>query len=267
MTIYIIVLHYKNIADTKACLDSISKIKTKGYQITTILINNNPKEDLSTLKYLRNIFIQNKQNLGFAKAVNIGIRKALEDPEMSHVMLLNNDTIVPSDLIEKLLELSGDIVGPVIKFKSLSGAWVYDYGGMINWSTGRTTHIEKNHLADTTIPAGLIDYISGCCLMIPRRVIESVGFLDERFFFYFEDVDYCVRAARKGYNITVCPSVAVTHKLSASIGRWSWKAIVYNLASNLLFITKHLGIMVPFGYLYLGILSTKIIINKTLSRS
>ncbi len=271
MTIYIIILHYGDIKDTVTCLDSISKLSLTGHITKTILIDNNSKSKIQNAKLqfkIQNLrIITNKKNLGFAAGINIGIREALNDKRAKYFLILNNDTILQKDFFSKLLKNQTDITAPVIKFK-FNNKWIYDYGGKINWWTGRTKHIERSSKPkiQNSKQIGHIDYVSGCCMLVKREVFEKIGLFDNRFFFYFEDVDFCVRATKLGFHISVCEDSYIYHKLGASIGRWSSKAILYNLYSNLLFINKHLGFRRPFGYLYLFILAIKIFFNKIIGK-
>ncbi len=306
MTIYIIILHYGSIKDTISCLESIAKLKKDNRQLKVILVDNNSTSEESLLHKLNLppsevMTIKNLQNLGFAGGMNIGIKEALKDKDTDYILILNNDTILPKNFWGEILVNPSDITSPVIKFK-FGNKWIYDYGGKINWWTGRTKHVEitnermsfraksrnlsTNENGRSPASAGSrlmavtstrpqkwdlvgmtnIDYVSGCCMLVKCKVFEKIGLFDERFFFYFEDVDFCVRAAKLGFRISVCQNTCIDHKLGASIGRWSGKAILYNLYGNLLFITKHLGFRRPFGYLYLFILAIKIFFNKIIGK-
>ncbi len=279
MKVSIIILHYKYIQDTFDCLRSIGTLKFNQNQIGVLFIDNDEKptlnDHLSELAKLHKnitILIPTK-NLGFAKGVNMGLKKALEDKKTEYFLILNNDTELPGNALAKLIQYDADIVSPVLKFRSTQGKWVYDYGGKINWWTGRTTHVEStNKPIIPASPAGRqltnnpikhdLDYVSGCCMMVKRKALETVGLFDERFFFYFEDVDFCLRAKKNGFKIGIDREVIVYHKLGRSIGRWSKKAIMYNLISNYKFIRKNLGVRQVTGLIYLLLLTLKIIYNR-----
>lgn len=270
MNLYIIVLHYGNINDTISCLESVAKLKKNNLQIKVILVNNNSTSEKSWFRKLNLppsevITITTSRNLGFAGGINIGIKEALKDKNADYVLILNNDTILPPNLITELLKNPSDITAPVIKYKFRSN-WVYDYGGRINWWTSRTKHIESSKLHHRGEHGLTIDYVSGCCMLVKRNVFEKIGLFDEQFFFYFEDVDFCVRAVKAGFYVSVCADAYIYHKLGGSIGRWSNKAILYNLYGNFLFITKHLGIRIIIGYIYLLILAFKILFNKIIGK-
>lgn len=262
MKVYIVVLHYGDVEDTIRCLESVKKLDKDKFQLRTIIVDNDVENRFTrSLANARDdIIIRNNKNIGFAGGMNAGIREALKDKDCKYVLVLNNDTVLPRDLISKLLTEDKDIVGPVIKFK-WDGKWKYDFGGKIDWWTGRTEHIEKK---DPSIIVGMtkVDYVSGCCMLVKREMFEKIGLFDERFFFYFEDTDFCVRVKRAGFTIGVNPATYIEHKLGGSVGRWSNKAIFYNLSSNAIFITKHLGWKRPLGYGYLFLLAGKILLDK-----
>lgn len=305
--IFIIVPHYGDKKVTEECLDSLAGIKNGNYHLKTIVVDNGTGDSFKS-KLGNHEIIRNDRNIGFAAAVNIGIRKALGNQDTRYILILNNDTVVPNNLFKKLLftEISPessssrltpdvhrgirsnnisninrsnkmfnvDIISPVIKFKSIEREWVYDYGGKINWWIGRPKHIEviNNPITQSSNPpAGRagnpIDYVSGACMLVRREVFEKIGLFDERFFFYFEDVDFCTRAKMAGFKIEVNQDAVVEHKLGSAIGRWSNKAIYYNIWGNFIFINKHLGWRKPIGWGYLAALSVKIIIDKVLNYS
>jgi GT2 family glycosyltransferase len=95
---------------------------------------------------------------------------------------------------------------------------------MINWWRGKVAHVgireEDKGEYDVTKE---VDYLTGCCMLVKREVIETVGMLDEKYHMYGEDVDWCVRASRAGYELLYIPSSLVWHKLSVSTGgHLSW---------------------------------------------
>ena len=267
MKLYIVILHYGKVEDTLECIKSLKNQKV-SCKIKVVIVDNSPKKELKD--NIKNIliggipidYIPANKNLGFSKGVNIGIRKALADIEMTHVLILNNDTVCDENMLHRLVNLNADISGPVIKFDHQCN-WMYDHGWKINWWTGRTKHIENSKLETQNSKINeKIDYISGCCMLVKRKVFETIGLFDEDYFFYFEDVDFCVRAKQKGYRIAVTENAMIYHKLGGSIGRWSQQAIAYNLWGNFLFINKRMGIRKITGYLYLLLLSLKIGLNR-----
>lgn len=269
--IFILILNYNGYENTINCLKSLKKLRTKDCRLFTIVIDNGSSSksvnQLSVISSHLGIkkIILNPQNLGFAGGNNVGIRYALKN-KADYILLLNNDTIVEQNFLPSLIASGLDISAPVIKFIH-DDKLVYDYGGLINWWTGRTTHLntsEKRKAKSEKFNG--IDLVSGTCMLIKRKVFEKIGLFDESYFFYYEDVDFCVRARNAGFSISVIPTVSIFHILSDSIGRWSNKAIFFNLKGNFIFISKHLGWRKIIGYTYLVLLTVKITTDKIASK-
>lgn len=259
--VFIIILNWNGKDDTLKCLESVEKLQNTSYKLQAIVVDNGSSDESAEeieKRYKDIKILKNTKNLGFSAGNNVGIKYALENGA-DRVIILNNDTVVPKNFLG-LLENEADIAGPVIKFKH-AGRWVYDYGGYLNWWIGRPKHSELPHHTLYPIPY-TIHYLSGCCLAVKRVVFERIGLFDERFFLYFEDVDFCLRAKKAGFKIALDPNVVIFHKLGGSAGRWSKTSIFHNLRSNFIFITKHLGWRRPIGYLYLMLLGIKIIISN-----
>lgn len=205
-----------------------SKMKSIG--IPTIIIDNN------------------KINRGFAKAANLGIKQALEK-SADKILLVNPDIKITQNEIKKLAQNKSAIVSPILKFER-QGKTILDYGGKVNWLLGRPTHNESKN--------GAFDYVSFACVLIDKKVFEKTGLLDENFFMYFEDVDFCLRAKRAGFTIAVDPDVVVEHAISEHKFSGNSAKKRYILESNRLFTAKWISAWFqPFARLYLTALSVK----------
>ena len=179
-------------------------------------------------------------NRGFAKAVNIGIKKALK-MGAEKIILINPDIEITKKDITDLATNNADIIGPVL----LSNG-VYDYGGKVNWVIGRTAHLKGDPFLEKGSPSE-IDYVSGACMIIKKEVFERIGFFDERFFMYFEDADFCLRAKQAGFKITINPKIIIKHALTKNAQKNN-----YVLASNKKFVDKWISwYLRPAAYLYL----------------
>lgn len=226
----VVIVSFQAEKDLAACLESLQKVKLSGdWQKEVLVIDNN------------------LENRGFSAGCNLGIKQALKH-QADAVLLLNQDTVVKKDFLVPLLANSSNIVAPVIKFKR-RGKWIYDYGGKINWWLGRTKHIEK---------FSIVDYVSGCAMLIRRPVLEKIGPLDERYFLYFEDVDFCLRARKAGFKISVEPKSQIIHHLvekKSLTSRW------YLISSHWRFINH--WCRWPFkvlAYFYWLLISVRILI-------
>lgn len=237
--IFIIILHFGDITVTQECIKSLLENETAAFEIIVV---NNDKQKLfkQTFENAKNItVINNVENVGFAAGVNIGIKYALSK-KADYILLLNNDTSIEKPFLQTLtvfLENNkhAGIVGPAIEFHK-DGKTIYDLGGNINKLLGRTSHTEVEKIEN--VQPGQTTYVTGACMMIKKEVFEKAGFFDERFFLYYEDVDFCLRAEEKGFASFVLPSVVITHSLSKTIGKVSKLAIYHQTKSAVLFGSK-----------------------------
>lgn len=253
--VFIVIVNFNNRRDILKCLHSLR------YENAKIVVVDNNSSD-SSIEAIKSKFkqakiLENEKNIGFAAASNKGIRYALRK-KVDHVLLLNPDTIAEKNFLSALLKKKADIISPVIKFKR-QGEYVYDFGGRVNFLIGRTTHLEKNNL---NAHSSSIDYVSGCCMLIRRKVFEKIGFLDERYFLFFEDVDFCLRAKKVGFEIALQSKSVIFHKLSEGKAK-SLRQMYYLLLSNFIFVNKWIPIYRrPLAYFYLLALGLKMLLNR-----
>lgn len=186
-------------------------------------------------------------NLGFAAGVNVGIKLALKNGA-ERILLVNPDVKISPSQLKTLAEYPADIVSPVLKFKR-NGRWVYDFGGKVNWTLGRTYHIES--ASPKTFSNSQIEYVSGACMLIKKEVFKKIGYFDERFFMYFEDADFCLRSKRAGLDVAVDPDVVVEHQIQEHRRTGDSQKMAFLLTSNFKFIQKWLSWptkLLGFGY-------------------
>lgn len=260
--LYIVVVSYNPGEKIVACLKSLQQAKVpKEWQIKILVVDNGSSDD--SVKNVRQLqvkelrVIENERNLGFATGCNIGIKEALANVAQA-VMLLNQDTTVGKDFLISLLANEADIVAPVIKFRR-EGKWRYDFGGKVNWWIGRSTHLELNGYPVKELPSYDLDYVSGCAMMIRKQAFEKIGLFNEKYFLYFEDVDFCLRAKRAGFKIAIEPKSIIFHKLSDTKKRSTWQNIQL-VKSNLIFINKYINWPArPLAFGYWLLVSIKIL--------
>ena len=204
------------------CLNSLHKQKYSNYEI--IVVDNNSKDN--SLKIIRDNWpqvkiIENKKNLGFARANNQGIEYALESG-VDSLVLLNQDTVVQPDFLtagqQVLEDKTVGLACPKILYKNTDKIWwagseLYRGLKILSKPTirlGRHLGKKKNdnkkysQLAET-------DYITGCALFTSSEVIKKIGKLDESLFMYGEDVDWSFRAKAAGYKLIYFPTTTVWH--------------------------------------------------------
>lgn len=243
--IAIIIVNWNSWQDTLECLASLKTVK--GLELSVYVVDNGSSDDsiqklaVYNLLPITHHLIRSGENLGFAGGNNLGIRKALADGA-THFLLLNNDTLASPNFLAKLLEVADSnprvgIVGPKIYFAAAQQQ-IWFGGGELNWLKTRGTHLEYNIIdqPSTTnnqlLPKD-VDYITGCCLLIKREVIEKIGLLDEGYFLYYEDVDWCLRAKKAGYRVVYMPEARIWHKVSRSTSAGSFSYIYYHVRNGL----------------------------------
>lgn len=236
--IWAIIVNFQEDKNTLRCVECLQKQSQKLAGI--VIVDNLTKGDLvKTLKRKQLIkVIPVKNNIGFSRGVNLGIKYSLLQ-KATHVLLINPDTEINKDALKKLINnKKAGIVSPLIFYKR-GERKIYDFGGYINWRWGRVKHIESESVQAQLSRES--DFYSGCCLLIKKNVINEVGLFDERFFLYYEDVDYFVRAKEKGILFQQDKSVLLKHELKGHgfEERIPYSNIYHNLRSNLLFILKY----------------------------
>jgi GT2 family glycosyltransferase len=246
--IAVVLVNYRRANDTLACVASLRKSNYTDYRI--VIIDNSPDDDLSKLMRERfpdiPVFAPGV-NLGFAAGNNLGIRYALES-SCDAVLLLNNDTEVDPGAIAALARVlqqgpETGIVGGKIYFHS-SPSKIWFAGGHFNVNSGFGGHDGIGQRDHGQFDARReCDFITGCCQLIRRSVLESIGLLDEQFFAYLEDVDFCHRARQAGYHIMYAPDARVYHKISSTAAWDSPVYLYFNARNKLLLLKKHATIL------------------------
>jgi hypothetical protein len=255
-TVFVVVLSWNQCALTVECVLSLLEV---NYPRCRIIVVDNASSD-ETVETLRARFgeridlIVNRDNLGFAAGCNVGIRRALAQ-EADCVLLLNNDTVVNRRFLTPMVEALDahpDAAAIVPKIYLMSRPDVlWAAGGQIRpWrgrATGRGLGCPDTGQYDS---AGWVDYGSGCCLLMPRPAIARVGLLNESYFAYFEDVDWCLRARASGMRVWYAPGSKIWHVAGAASGgsaqqglngRTSTTHPYLAARNNLWFIRKYIG--------------------------
>lgn len=207
--------------------------------------------------------VQLPNNVGFSAGNNAGIRATKSEL----VMLLNNDTVVPPGAIDRLVarldahpeaaiagprlvdgerhaELSfGPMISPVGELRQKIVTRLHARGvGLIERWVERTTRREQ-----------CVDWVSGACLLVRRPVAEDVGLLDERFFLYTEDVDFCASVRAKGWKVLFTPAAEIVHLRGRSRSTAVKQSNAAYRRSHLAFYEKHHPRFVPLLRWYLRV--------------
>jgi GT2 family glycosyltransferase len=241
----IILVNWNGKEVTLDCLKSLSSLETPHVKV--VVVDNGSAD--GSVEAIRAAhpgveILAQKENLRFAGGNNAGIAHALA-LGASHVVLLNNDTLVAPDFVTHLLDRFGaerncGMVAPKIYYAAPPDL-LWFTGGIISFWTGTMKHlgIREVDRGQYDTPRE-IDYATGCCILTSREIIQRVGALDESFFMYTEDADWSMRVREAGYRILYEPRARVWHKLSVSSGgHLSLFKLRHKAMSNLRFFARH----------------------------
>lgn len=240
-----VILALADTPELRACLRSLA---AAAYPcLETVVVRNGPAdgefERAALGAYGRPCkVIFTGRNAGFAAGSNAGLREALRSGA-DFALLLNDDTVVSPDFLGPLVEQAG-IAG-------LAGPRIFYFSEPRKiWFTG--ARFDGKTCSFETPGAGLGEeewgnlspatsaYLTGCCLLASRKVLEEVGLLDEKFFLYWEDADWCFRAAGRGFSCVVAPASRIWHKVSLSTGgEGSPLKTYYKTRGQLLFAARY----------------------------
>jgi len=263
----IIIVSFNARADLERCLESLHA--TPPAASHEIIVVDNASADGSAdapRRWPAVRIIETGENLGFARANNIGIRASTG----ANLLLLNNDTIVPAGAIDRLLdELTHHpdvaVVGP--RLVGADGRAELSFGRMIGpLNELRQKRLVRGHERHDPKISALVDqmtrrahspdWVSGACLLVRRADAEAVGLLDVRFRLYTEDVDFCAAIRARGRLVRFTPAVEVIHTRGRSAAAAPAAAREADRQSRLAFYEKHHPFWAPFLRLYLRLRRT-----------
>jgi GT2 family glycosyltransferase len=230
----VVVLNWRRPDDILACLRSVSRLDYPDLEVT-VVDNASANGSVATIRdeFPHIALVENARNMGFAGGSNQGITRLIGDGAQ-YVLLLNDDTEIAPDLVWRLVEVaeadpSIGILGPTIYYYGRRST-IWSAGGEVD-PDGTTRHLQLDE-SDDGLDTAVRDvgYVTGCCMLVSRRVVEALGVLDERFFAYFEEAEWCTRARRAGFRVVHVPSARVWHKIE-SASRES-RPYIYLMARN-----------------------------------
>jgi N-acetylglucosaminyl-diphospho-decaprenol L-rhamnosyltransferase len=255
----ILIVSYNTLIDLERCLQSLGQAPPSTSHEIIVIDNASSDGTQAAVKarwpHTRLIAIES--NVGFARATNVGFRQS--DSEL--VLLLNSDTSVPPGAIDRLVrrirELPGAaIVGP--RLVDGKGAAELSFGRMMApLAELRQKFLQRKgqaRIEEITSQPQVVDWVSGACLLVGRKEAEAVGLLDERYFMYCEDVDFCAAIRQRGGRVYFTPTAEVIH-LRGQSGASDPRAVAMAYQrSHLAFYQKHHPGWVPLLRLYLALL-------------
>lgn len=237
----LIILNWNARKMTQEELENVAKLNTKGLDAECVVVDNGSTDDSQdmlsnyALPNMNYKFIETNINLGYAGGNNFGLKYSIKEG-FDYTILLNNDVILPEDILIRLVSIAEKdhkigLLAPKMyfakgyefhkdKYKESELGRVFWYaGGFIDWN-----NIYSDHRGVDEVDLGqydrqeIVDTANGACFLIRNKVIADIGFLRDKYFMYWEDADYCVRAKKAGWKVVYTPKTCLWHKVSASSG-------------------------------------------------
>lgn len=242
----IIILNWNSYEVSRDCLHSLQEIDYKNREI---LLVDNGSEDGSGDQLAKEFpdvrLLSNLVNLGFAAGCNVAITEAL-NRGTDYILLLNNDTVVASDFLTKIVQVAETspivgIVSPKIYYLRPADR-IWYAGGIYKpwWSFPRVLGHRQQDRGQYNYHAE-VSFVSGCAMLIKANVIKQIGFLDETFVHSFEDLDWSTRAIAAGFKAIYVPESIVWHNESYVTKKNFGKQFrdFYSMRNSVLFARKH----------------------------
>jgi GT2 family glycosyltransferase len=247
----VVTVTYNSAAVLPDFLDSLRLQKLRAFRVYAI--DNQSRDSsvamLETASDINCVIIKNTSNVGIAEGNNQGIRQALADG-CTHVLLLNNDTVFGEDLFEGLLDaaISGpcQIVVPKIHYDDkvptiwCAGGWFEPWRGYAGFHYG----LDQADRGQCDVDR-FVDYAPTCCMLVSVKVFEVVGLMDEKYFIYWDDTDFCLRAMRQHISIWYTHTISMRHKVGSLTGGNASPFTVRMIARNkVYYMRKNFGLLV-----------------------
>jgi len=268
----VIIVNYNQWSLLQACLRSVFE-QTRGLDFEVIVIDNASTDETRAVlpkEFPQVCLLANGRNAGFAAANNQGIRRARGES----VLLLNPDTVVLDGALQKTLEFMDEhpeagIAACKLLFpdRSLQRS-LYSFPGLWNMIC-ETMFLQKlfprsRLFGSYTLTyfdynsARQVDAACGAFLMIRREVFEGIGLLDEQFYMYSEEIDFCYRAKRAGYQVWFAPEGVVLHFWGGAT-TVSRRVTLWSVGAQMLFFQKHFS--GPLRWTLIGLKFTGVLLR------
>lgn len=238
----IVVLNWNRREETLACLASVQQLRYPRFEV--VVVDNASRDDSVAAIRARHpeaTLIETGDNLGYTGGNNIALRRA-QAAGADYALLLNNDVEVAPDCLQLMIDAAESdpsiaMAGPTVYYYERPEL-IWSAGGVIDWKHGVTRMAgvdehDDGQFGDQPRP---VDFVSGCALLIKLPVVQRIGLLDDRFFAYYEETEWCARAARHGYRTVHVPRARVWHKVLPHQRAESRTVRYYMTRNRLLFL-------------------------------
>ncbi len=239
----ILTVNYNQAAVTADLLRSLRRVRYPRIEI--VVVDNGSKEDCDWLaeQYREIRFVKTGENLGFAGGNNFGLPYC----SGAYVLFLNNDIEVEPDFLEPLLEAfelfpEVGMASPRIHFYDEPGLIQYAGSTPLNPFTIRNSTIGfRQKDTGQYLESRPTAFIHGAAMIVPAKVINELGPMTDDYFLYYEELDWCSRIVRSGYQVIYVGSSLVHHKESISVGKMSPLKTYYMTRNRLLYARRNFG--------------------------
>ena len=239
--IWVVTVNWNQPKLTCECVHSLQVKNALSFSLV-IVDNGSTDQSIEALKEIKpDKLIINQTNLGFAGGYNVGIKYAL-DQGADYVFMVNNDTISQPKMLDTLVstavQLDAELASPAV-FYANAPDQIWSAGGAINplLSAPVDGHSRKKPLPKNPVRR---DFLTGCALLIHKSVFERIGFFDETFFLYYEDLDFLMRAKNYALSAWLIPEARLLHHVSGSITRTSNEVFFFWMGySSWIYFAKH----------------------------
>jgi len=241
--VFTIILNTNRRADTLECLASLQKL-TYSNHIIIVLDNASTDGSLEAISasFPAVQIVRLTDNRGYAGNNNVGIKVALEQGA-DWVLVLNEDTILDPECLTRLMKVAESdpkigIAGPLVYHHNEPNVIQSAGGRLDEWWYGHHIGQNEDDRGQFAAPRE-VDWISGCAILVRRAVIEQLGMIDERFFYYWEETEWCLRTRKNGWRIVHVPSAKLWHKGVQRNYNPGPSVTYYNTRNRLMMLAKH----------------------------
>jgi GT2 family glycosyltransferase len=238
----IIVVNWNNPTDTIEC---ISSIRMLDYPNLELIVVDNGSSDNSVERIRQEYpdinLMETGENLGYAGGHNFALKSALLG-ESKYFLLLNNDTIIANDLVTHLVKALLDhpeagFATPMI-LEYYAPEQIFCLGCLLDIKKVEGIRLHAGeHMESHDWKSDQVDFADGSGLFFDRRLVDAIGMMDEEYFVYYEETDWCIRARKAGFKIITVPKARMWHKVSATTKKAS-PIVTYYMTRNALRLTK-----------------------------
>ncbi|MFA7707432.1 MAG: glycosyltransferase family 2 protein [Candidatus Pacearchaeota archaeon] len=239
---------------TIECIESLERLNYPKERMEIVISDNGSSdESIEVIKKKFNKIknqgwyslklIENKENLGPAKAYNLGIKNS--NPNYDYIWKLDNDVELDKNALIELVKVAesnekiGFVGSKVYYFNYGNNDLLWHTGGYINYWFGYTTHYgkdiyDKGQYESLKIP----NYLVGCSYLVKKKIIQEIGLIDERYFIYGDDTEWCLRNNSKGFLNVYAPKSKVWHKIKPKTNKMKNSFASFHLGKNLVLIER-----------------------------